>query len=304
MNLNVVKKGIAIATILAVVSLPVQSIAAGETAILRFTKKQDTQTMDIENSQGMFMNEKISDKVFVKVEGESLQILATPEETEDYVGKVFPNSVVKILEQDGEWTKIESGTVTGYTNTDNLIIGKDAIVRAKELLEKVYPGVSVLTLTEEQKETVFSVAESKEEEAARLAAAEAARLAEDQARLEAERAAKLAKGKEVAQYAKQFIGNPYVYGGTSLTRGTDCSGFVKSVYKHFGVELPRTSYEMRRVGYKVSYSEAQPGDIICYRGHVGIYVGNGKIVNAIDESTGIALSNARKKPIVTVRRIF
>ena len=250
------------------------------------------------------MSEQLSDKVFVKVEGEYLQIMSTPEETEDYVGKAFPNSVVKILERAGEWTKIESGAVTGYTKTDTLIIGKDAIVRAKELLAEVYPGVSVLTITEEQMAEAFSVAESKEEEAARLAAAEAARLVEEQARLEAEKAAKLAKGKEVAEYAKRFIGNPYVYGGTSLTRGADCSGFVKSVYKHFGVELPRTSYEMRRVGYKVSYSEVQPGDIICYRGHVGIYVGNGRIVNAIDESRGIGLSNARGRSIVTIRRLF
>lgn len=298
MDLRIVKKGIAIATILAVVSLPVHSIAASETAILRFTKQQDTEAMsNIENAQGMFMDGTLSDKVFVKVEGEYLQIMSTPEETADYIGKVFSNSVVKILEQDGEWTKIESGTVTGYIKTDLLIIGKDAIIRSKELLEQVYPGVGVLTLTEEQKEKAFSAAESREEEVARL-------VAEEAARVEAERVAKLEKGKEVAQYAKQFIGNPYVYGGTSLTRGADCSGFVKSVYKHFGVELPRTSYEMRRVGYKVSYSEVQPGDIICYRGHVGIYVGNGKIVNAIDESTGIALSNARKRTIVAVRRVF
>ena len=87
-------------------------------------------------------------------------------------------------------------------------------------------------------------------------------------------------------FAKQFIGNPYVWGGTSLTNGADCSGFVQSVYAHFGFSLPRTSTAQRGVGRAVSYAEAQPGDIICYNGHVGIYAGNGQIVNAQDPAHG------------------
>ena len=113
-----------------------------------------------------------------------------------------------------------------------------------------------------------------------------------------------AKRQSVVDYASQFIGNPYVYGGTSLTRGTDCSGFVRSVYAYFGVSLPRTSSAMRSVGYEVSYSEIQPGDIVCYYGHVGIYAGNGQIVNAIDESRSIGMSSATYAKIITIRRIF
>ena len=100
-------------------------------------------------------------------------------------------------------------------------------------------------------------------------------------------AALVSKGQPVADYAYQFLGNPYVWGGTSLTNGADCSGFVQSVYAHFGISLPRTSYEQRTAGDEISYAEAQPGDLILYEGHVGIYMGDGKIINAMNEAQGI-----------------
>jgi len=115
-------------------------------------------------------------------------------------------------------------------------------------------------------------------------------------------------GSAVANYACQFIGNPYVYGGTSLTSGCDCSGFVMSVYAHFGVSLPHSSSALRSVGYAVSVSDMQPGDIVCYSGHVGIYVGNNTIVNASNSKPypagGIKYTSATYKSIITVRRIF
>lgn len=112
------------------------------------------------------------------------------------------------------------------------------------------------------------------------------------------------KGQSVANYAMQFIGNPYVYGGTSLTNGADCSGFVQSVYKNFGISLPRSSSAQRSAGTAVDYANAQPGDIICYSGHVGIYIGNGQIVHASSPTTGIKIGNATYRSILSVRRIL
>lgn len=113
-------------------------------------------------------------------------------------------------------------------------------------------------------------------------------------------------GTKVVSYAKKFVGNPYRYGGTSLTKGTDCSGFTQSVYKHFGYKIPRTSYSQRKAGKKVkNISKAKAGDLICYYGHVAIYMGKNKIIHASNKKTGIKIShNVKYRKIASIRRII
>ena len=150
-------------------------------------------------------------------------------------------------------------------------------------------------------ETSYSYGETKEEEEQRIAEekAEEERKEQEAARQEAAEASVLndstgVSGQAVIDYACQFVGNPYVWGGTSLTNGADCSGFVQSVYAYFGISLPRTTYDMVNSGYAVSYDEAQPGDLILYGdcSHVGLYMGDGNIVNALNSEKGICICSA------------
>ncbi len=324
MNLKSIKKGVVIIAVVGAMFIPTQQGAAAgiqalvqpeqaskinENALLdavaEIKKQENTEkTIKIETTEELRFNERMSGRVFARTEGEHLLVFQMPEEESGYVGKVFADSVIEITERFGEWAFVRSGNVTGYVKIDRLVTGKEAVARAKEILSAAYPEQDVFLLTEEDIEAVFTVGETRAEEKERLAAEKAARVAAEKARVAAEEAARREKGQELVNYAKQFIGNPYVYGGTSLTRGTDCSGFVKGVYAHYGIYLPRTSYGMRSVGRKVNYSEIQPGDIVCYAGHVAIYAGNGKNIGAIDETRGIGMTNTRYRRIITIRRLF
>lgn len=163
--------------------------------------------------------------------------------------------------------------------------------------------------------TAYSYGESREEECERIAeeVAETGFLtgspvtevsASGEKISESGNTGSISRGQEVIDFACQFIGNPYVWGGTSLTNGADCSGFVQSVYANFGISLPRTTWDMVGIGYGVSYEEALPGDIVLYDGHVGLYMGDGNIVNAMNESDGIGICSAQYAPIVTIRRVL
>lgn len=203
---------------------------------------------------------------------------------------------------------------------DDLVVTDESMadtgwVKVSLLEYEGYVSLEFVTLS-----TDYVTAESKEEEAARLAKEEAERKAAAAAAAASQRKASSgsyytggsssyaapsgAGGSAVVSYASQFVGNPYVYGGSSLTNGTDCSGFVMGVYSAFGVGLPHSSSAMRSVGYGVDVNSMQAGDIVCYSGHVGIYTGNGTIVNALNTSSGITYTNVNYSPILAVRRIY
>ena len=327
MNFKFVRRGIVVTAFAFATLIPVQQIVATEkpiiagitqvennseidatglvNAIAEIQKQDKTEkTLKIESTQEIQFQSMVTGKNFVTISEDRAPVMEEADENSDVAGNIYRNSVVKITERGVTWSKIESGNVVGYVKTESLIIGKDAVEHAKAILMETYLDTDILTLGKEKIDAAFSVGETAEEEEARLIAAEEARIAAEEARRAEEKRLSLQKGADIVNYAKQFIGNPYVYGGNSLTRGTDCSGFVKGVYEHFGVSLPRTSYSMCRVGKSVSYNDMQLGDIVCYDGHVGIYAGNGKIVNAINESKGINYSDVYYAKIITIRRIF
>lgn len=238
---------------------------------------------------------------------------------------------------DAESLAEEAGTRVAVVTTETLRVRQDATTDSSIL--GLIPMQEELTVTDETEDFVkvsieegdgwvskdyvdlrtdYVYAESREEEKARLAKEEEARQAAQKAaesKVKSQSGSKSspalgsgagsASGNAVASFASQFVGNPYVYGGTSLTNGADCSGFVMSVYANFGVGLPHSSSALRGAGYGVSLADAQPGDIICYSGHVGIYVGNNTIVHASTAATGIKYTSpANYKDVLAVRRIF
>ena len=272
-----------------------------------------------------------------------VNVRSLPSEEGEIVGKLYDDSVGLFISEENGWYQISSGSVTGYVKAEYCVTGDEAVELAKKVgtrLETVNTTTSdetdgwVQVDTEEglgwvstefvSLHTEFVEAESKEEEAKRLAKEK-----EERERARAAAAAKAATsskssgssssapavtyaasgdsemGTAVADYALQFVGNPYVYGGSSLTNGTDCSGFVMSVYANFGVSLPHSSSADRSQGSAVDgLANAQAGDLICYSGHVALYIGNGQIVHASTAKTGIIVSNADYKKVLAVRRIF
>mgnify|MGYP002578275777 FL=1 len=223
-----------------------------------------------------------------------LYVRSEPTKESEYVGKLYPGYAAKITGPVGEWTAVESGDVTGYVKTEYILTGAEAQTYAENLVTEAQ---------QEGKEEAeaFTYAVSRKSEEAQMTQEVQENV--QQTETTEVSAQPASNGQAIVDYACQFIGNPYVWGGTSLTDGADCSGFIQSVFAHFGISLPRTTYDQINAGVEVSYDQAMPGDLICYDGHIGIYIGNGQIVNAQNPEQGIGISPATYTTILSVRRI-
>ena len=263
------------------------------------------------------------------------------------LGKLYKNGAATILETQGEWLKIKSGNVTGYIMSDYLFTGSEAYdlaedvktrlatvkanilnVRAKantnsSVVTQVPKGDYLEVLEEDNDWIKISVGNKSGYVYANYVDIKtdfinAISIEEEQARIKLEKEIQEEQKnnsvsylrQKIVNYALRFKGNPYVWGGTSLTRGADCSGFTQSVLKNFGIYIPRTSRQQAREGQRVSMDKIQPGDLIFYRkngvvNHVVMYIGNGKVIGAASRREGINIKNYNyRKPYKAVRYIY
>ena len=263
----------------------------------------------------------------------NLNVRAIPGEDGRLVGKLPKDAACEVLESDGEWAHIQSGKVEGYVSCEYLLTGVQAKHRAEELVTtiatvttdslKVRAGAStdsaVITMVPNGEQLEVAASEGDwvrvyldDEEVFVFA-----EYVQVDARLNtAITMTELLYGQGVSdvrvdlcQYAKEFLGNPYVWGGTSLTKGADCSGFVLSVYRKYGVSLPHSSRAQANCGTKITLAEAQPGDLVFYGNgqtinHVAIYIGGGQVIHASNPKTGIRISNVTYRTPLKVVRIL
>lgn len=260
---------------------------------------------------------KIADEVGNKVatvNTETLKVRSEADLEATVLGLVPGGEELSVLDEENGFVKVSIEEGDGWVSEDYVILATEYVTA-----ESVEEEKERLAKEEQAKEDARKAAKAAEErlkekeKAKEKKAQEAQESAQDSAPEKAPQEEPVTApvssgsglGQSVADFAVQFVGNPYVYGGTSLTNGADCSGFVMSVYKNFGVSLPHSSSADRHVGYNVgSLAEAQAGDLVCYSGHVGIYIGNGQIVHASTAATGIKISDANYRTPVAIRRIF
>lgn len=259
-----------------------------------------------------------------------LNIRETPGENGKLIGKMSNDAACEILEVVDGWAHITSGKLDGYVSLDYLLTGPMAVTRAQQIVKPVASvETEVLRVREEPNvecPVITTVPYGEELEVrsvldgwveidldgeAAYVAAEYVTVAE---RLPtAITMSELLYGEgisdvrvDICQYAKQFVGNPYVWGGTSLTRGADCSGFVLSLYAKYGITLPHSSSAQANCGRRVALSQMQPGDLVFYTkggsiNHVAMYIGNGQVIHASSPSTGIRISSVNyRTPYVAV----
>jgi len=262
-----------------------------------------------------------------------LNIREEPNENGKLIGKLSKDAACEVLEIDENgWAHIKSGKVEGYCSTEFLYLGEEAVARGREVASMIaivntqtlkvreQPNTDSIVITLIPEEEQLEVVEIMENGWIKfLLDDEEAYVSGEYVDVEErlEKAVTLTELKygqgvsdvrvDLVQYAKQFVGNPYVWGGTSLTNGADCSGFTLSIYKKYGVSLPHHAASQAQLGTKVDYNSAQPGDLVFYAkngriNHVAIYIGNGQVIHASSPKTGIKISSWNYRTPAGIRR--
>lgn len=262
-----------------------------------------------------------------------LNIREEPDENGKLIGKLSKDAACEILGIDENgWAHIKSGKVEGYCSTEFLYLGDDAVARGQEVASMIAivntqtlkvrgePNTDSIVITLIPQEEELEVVEVMENGWIKfLLDDEEAYVSGDYVDVEErlEKAVTLTELKygqgvsdvrvDMVQYAKQFVGNPYVWGGTSLTNGTDCSGFTMGIYSKYGVSLPHHAASQAQMGTKIDFSSVQPGDLVFYAkngsiNHVAMYIGNGQVIHASSPKTGIKISSWNYRTPECIRR--
>lgn len=265
----------------------------------------------------------------------NLNIRKGPEETASLVGKMPKDSACEILGEEGEWSKIKSGKVEGYVKTEFLFTGSEARVKAMDLISvyavvhadalrvRLEPSTEASIYTQVAQGEMLEYVQTLDNGWVEIMLDdETVYVSGEYVELEEELTTAVTLSEllygagvsdvrvSICEYAKQFLGNRYVYGGSSLTKGTDCSGFTMRVYQQFGISLPHSSRAQANMGTKIKASEAKPGDLFFYGGgngyinHVALYIGGGQVIHASSPKTGIRISNCNYRTPVKVVRII
>ncbi len=304
--------------------------SAGVTAILQTklsTEEYIERAIQAQGAAWGYTNIGVAD-----VENGNLNVREEPSVDSKLVGKMPKNSVCEVLDTVDGWAHISSGEVEGYVSLDYLLVGPDAKLKANDLVHTIVhvdadglnvrdqPDLESAVLTQVLAGEELEYIESLEgwikvyiDDVEAYVSAEYVTITDKLPTAITMTELMYGVGVsdvrvELVEYAKQFLGNPYVWGGTSLTKGADCSGFVQSVFKNYGVSLPRVSYVQATVGTKITAGELQPGDLIFYAdstgtvNHVALYIGSGQVIHASNPTSGIKISNYNyRTPVKCVR---
>ena len=263
----------------------------------------------------------------------NINVRETPGTEAEIVGKLPNNAGCEIIGTDGEWTQIESGKVKGYVKSEYLLTGEAAVAKAQEVKQTVATVTTTTLYVRDEANTdshvITMMPEREELEVLEVldgwvkinvdsdegyVSSDYVSIATELPKAQTMTEVRYGQGVSdvrvsLVSYATQFVGNPYVWGGTSLTRGADCSGFVMSVFANYGISLPHSSRAQANCGTKISASDAQPGDLFFYGNgssinHVAIYIGGGSVVHASSPKSGIKISGAYYRTPVKVVRVI
>ncbi len=209
----------------------------------------------------------------VKADSGYINVRAEMSRESEIIGKIKKDAICEVVSIEEEWCEIQSGEIHGYMSKEYLLTGAKANEKAESLMAEGKELETAVTLTEYRYGKGVTDVQM-----------------------------------EICEYARQFVGNPYRWGGTSLTKGADCSGFTLSVYANYGVSLPHSSKAQANCGTRIDVSEVQPGDLVFYGGknihHVAMYIGNGQVVHAQSSDTGIVISSMYYNTPTRAARIF